>query len=188
MTYPVVKGTAPNHVRLMVIAEMPGLVSLNSSSVGVKERSEAEKFYLLRAFNTLPEGTKHADDCSDLPPLFLAEYPHYPAYVKKWHNPSTTHSAAKSSTLGSTISLTIRDSRADTASYKPDFERSFPVSIKVSQLKLVIKAVHQIPPSEQKLTYKSLEHEIPIPTPLDDDLESLLYYGITGGKGLIELV
>eukprot|EP01064_Diplonema_japonicum_P035159 TRINITY_DN7535_c0_g1_i2.p3 TRINITY_DN7535_c0_g1~~TRINITY_DN7535_c0_g1_i2.p3 ORF type:complete len:450 (+),score=131.75 TRINITY_DN7535_c0_g1_i2:1714-3063(+) len=186
LSYPVLPGIAPNHVRLLVIAEVPSLLSLNASSVGTKERGEAEKFYLLRAYGTLPQGTKHSDDCSDLSAEFLATHHYYKEYVKKWHNPSTTQAAGGGASLGGTVEITLRDvTKSD--KYKPDMQRSLPVSIKVAQLKAVIKAAYQIPPTEQCLTYKSLEHEIPIPTPLDNDLESLLYYGIAGGKGLIEV-
>ncbi|KAJ9453639.1 hypothetical protein DIPPA_16948 [Diplonema papillatum] len=62
-----------------------------------------------------------------------------------------------------------------------------PLAIKVAQVKAVGKAAFGIAPEEQLLVFKSLDHEIPIPVPLDSDLEPLSYYGILGGKGIIEV-
>ena len=187
VTYPTIEGVAPNHVRLLVIADMPGLLSLNSSTVSSKERGEAEKFYTIRAFNTLPKDTTHADDCSDLKETFLEEYPFYKEYVAKWSNPSKQAQAEGGSGGVSGLStLTLRDC-CEGRKFKPDVTRPFPGIMKVAQLKAVVKAAFQVEVADQRLTYKSLDCEIPVPMELDNDLEALTYYGIYGGKGVVEV-
>eukprot|EP01061_Rhynchopus_euleeides_P010622 TRINITY_DN2010_c3_g3_i3.p2 TRINITY_DN2010_c3_g3~~TRINITY_DN2010_c3_g3_i3.p2 ORF type:complete len:463 (+),score=169.87 TRINITY_DN2010_c3_g3_i3:66-1454(+) len=186
VTYPAIEGIAPNHVRLLVIADMPRLTSLNASTVTAKERGEAEKFYILNAFASLPKGTEHKDDCSDLPQEFCERYPHYKGYVEKWSNPSTAQTAAPASGMSGIAELTLRDC-IQGRKFKPDVTRPLPVIMKVAQLKAVVKAAFQIDVPKQVLVYKSLEYDIPVPTPLDRDLEPLTYFGITGGKGVVEV-
>ena len=186
LTYPEVAGVAPNHVRLMVIAVVPTLAVLNSSTVTAKERGEAEKYYINRAFNTLAAGTKHKDDCTDLPADFLARFAYYKTYVSRWSNPSTAATTAAGGQGNGLAELTLRDC-IEGSKFKPDVTRPLPVVVKVAQLKAVVKAAFQVDPQKVVLVYKSLDCDIPVPTPLDNDLEPLTYYGITGGRGVVEV-
>eukprot|EP00659_Diplonema_papillatum_P001227 gene1227-1902_t len=155
ITYPAVPGTAPNHVRLLAIADMPKITSLNASAVSAKERAEAEKFYTLRAFHSLPPGAKHADDCADLPSGFAADFPAYAGYVQKWGNPSAAADAGKpaSSAIGGAATITLRDC-CEGKAYRADVTRPLPLAIKVAQVKAVVKAAFGIAPEEQLLVFK----------------------------------
>ena len=185
LTYPKIAGVAPNHVRLRIISSIPQLKMLNSSTVSSKEKEEAEKYYIMAAYRELPSGTKHNDDCTDLSKEFIEKYDRYTELVKKWNNPSSVNVGTASASAGSMIVITFRDSM-NGKKFHPDVTRTLPLAIKVAQLKAVIKASFQIPIEDQHLVYKSLDDEIPVPVPLDSNLESLHYYSIAG-KGLVEV-
>eukprot|EP00756_Hemistasia_phaeocysticola_P044861 Hpha_TRINITY_DN18645_c0_g1::TRINITY_DN18645_c0_g1_i1::g.115659::m.115659 len=184
------EGVAPQHARLLVIAEMPHLVSLNSSDIRPRERKEAERFYLSRACSELRKSgftATHKDDCSDLPQPFIEKYPFYPRYAAMHGNPSEQAQASQATggAGAGTAKVTLRGACGATVG-KPDVVRALPLSVKVGQLKAVIRASFGVAPQDQKLIYKNMADDVPCPIPLDSDVENLAFYGV-GDEGLIEV-
>eukprot|EP01065_Artemidia_motanka_P025506 TRINITY_DN30499_c0_g1_i1.p1 TRINITY_DN30499_c0_g1~~TRINITY_DN30499_c0_g1_i1.p1 ORF type:complete len:460 (+),score=188.78 TRINITY_DN30499_c0_g1_i1:77-1456(+) len=182
---------APQHARLLTIALMRGLATLNVSEIRPRERTEAERYYISRTAGELRRGGlegEHKDDCSDLPESFHAQHPYYREYVQRHGNPSEQVKPAQAASAGASMAkLTLRGMCAQSEK-KPDVVKDLPLAMKVGQLKAVVKAAFGIPPAAQLLVYKyqATSQDLPCELPLDNDMESLVYHGVDK-EGVIEV-
>jgi len=215
---PVTESAGPTEMRMVVIARLPALRTLNGSEVRPRERSDAEKTYLRRAGDAfalehglssaldafgagasaieaaasdataggaggagagadVPRGTVPRD--SELALKLLAEHPRYFDLLDEHGHVLVAAAAdAGGATLAaSVVKVTLRSMAAASCTVEP-VERRLPLSMTIGSLKVMMQKIFKCELSAQRLSFKESGGAM-FPTVLDDDSQTLSYYGVT---------
>jgi hypothetical protein len=157
--------------RMLTIAGIPTLQSLNNGAVRPKERIDAELFYLQKAL-TLPE------DSPD-----RANYARWQELKIKYASVVMTESTGARVSAAVILNLTFRSLG------KPFVQKSLPSSITVAKVKSLVAGFwSDLPVDKQRIVfYCAQDIGAAPPQPLDDDLQTLADFGV-GDNAVIEVL
>lgn len=154
--------------RMLVIAAMPTITHLNNASVRASERVDSELFYLQRAL-AMNDVAKR-DAC-------------FPRFMELREKHKGVVIAAPASADSQTYHVLLK-LRFRVPEKGCDVERTLESSTTVQKVKSLIRTVCNIEVDRQRLSFWNDDKDIlEPPTPLDDDLQTLGYFGV--GRGAI---
>jgi tubulin-specific chaperone E len=154
--------------RMMVVASLPHITTLNRAAVRPKERTDSELFYVQRGLSETDEGKRH-----QLYP-FVDE-------LREKHKDVVLALIKEGETAssGAHVMLSLR-LKCDGFE---DVTKTVPSSLQVGKLKALIRTVFGVDPSHQDLGYWSGDGGLAsLPTALDNELQSLAYFGVGSGS------
>lgn len=164
-----------SEVRQLIIARLKGLVRVNGAEVSKKERVEAEKSFLRRVTREVAK-----EEGTDGKASMLKQYPRYAELVALHGDPGASNTGADGTTNLAAEVLSVRlVSLATSCLTAEPVEKRLPGSMTVGRLKQLLQRLFKLDPDLQTLYYKS-EKNAP-PTMLDDDDQSLSYFGVCNG-------
>lgn len=172
---PLTRDLGQSEVRQLIIARLKGLTRVNGAEVSKKERVEAEKSFLRRVTRELAK-----EEAPDGKESILKQYPRYSELVALHGDPGASNTGADGTTNLAAEVLSVRFvSLATSCLTAEPVEKRLPGSMTVGRLKQLLQRLFKLDPDLQTLYYKS-EKNAP-PTPLDDDDQSLSYFGVVNG-------
>jgi hypothetical protein len=204
---PLFQGKGASEVRPLSIARIPQLQFLNGSSISQKvrdsvcshclfvligkltalpvlaqERTDSEKNYLRRALRDLQAGRRPALEGEEVKSEEEARqfYQLFDLYAQKYGTEMGAASSGAGSVPMAAEMLTVTlQSMAATSATVPEVQKNLPGSLAVAKLKLMTSKIFGLEPSRQALYFRAPGEDLP--TPLDDDAQSLSYFGVTSG-------
>lgn len=161
---------AEAQARALVVASLPTITNLNNASVRKKERMDAELFYLQRG---LAESAEVRETSYPLVESLKAKYAGVVLTQGTGANASAAH-----------VMLRLRfrmDGKAEEV-------KTVPSSLHVEKLKALIKTIFDVEPSKQHVSFSAADlGGFAPPIALDNDLQSLAYFGV-GSDAVIHVV
>jgi len=175
---PLFTGKGASEVRPIVIGRIKQLSFFNGSSIGLRERVDAEKTYLrsiLRDLETISSSVIKPIDINEL----------HPRYQELNEKHSITLVSLGETTAGGTlaanlVSITFKNLSFSSGGKLEPVEKKLPSSLTISKLKLMVKQLFGLDPNLQQLSLRVYK-DAP-PTMLDDDQATLSYYGAVDGN------
>lgn len=173
---PLFSGKGASEVRPIVIGRISQLSFFNGSSIGARERLDAEKTYLrsiLRDLETINQSVIKVD-INEL----------HPRYQELNEKHAITlvplGEAATGATLAANlVSITFKNLSFSSGGRLEPIEKKLPSSLTISKLKLMVKQLFGLDPNLQQLSLRVYKDSPP--TMLDDDQATLSYYGAVDG-------
>nr|CCC89736.1 unnamed protein product [Trypanosoma congolense IL3000] len=171
--------------RMYVVASLPTVTTLNRGQVRAKERLDSEIFYIQRGMaarqqkeqgqetGNAPQGTLH------YPLLDVLREKHKDVITVIYREGET---ASHDGTMHMMLNVTLRcDGFEET-------KKRVPSSMTVGKLKALVRAVYSVAPSDQQLSFMSGDKGVvEPPTKLDNELQSLSFYGMCDGAVIFVL-
>jgi hypothetical protein len=154
--------------RMMVVASLPTITVLNRGTVRPKERLDSELFYVQRGLAESDETARQA------------LYP-FTQELREKHKDVVLSLAKEGETASSgaahvMLSISLCCDGCQAAS------KVLPSSITVAKLKALVRTVFGIEPHNQVLGFwNSDQARVTAPTPLDNELQTLAYFGVGNG-------
>lgn len=203
---PLFQGKGASEVRPLVVARIPQLQFLNGSSISqkvcssvvcaaclcvvadsaicafVQERADSEKNYLRRALRDLQAGKRPALEGEEVKSEDEVRrlYQLFDLYAQKYGTEmGAAGSGAGSVPMAAEMLTVTLQSMAATSATVPEVQKNLPGSLAVAKLKLMMSKIFGLEPSRQALYFRAPGEDLP--TPLDDDAQSLSYFGVTSG-------
>jgi hypothetical protein len=175
-------------LRSQLIARLEALHVLNASTVTATEREQSERRYVATLTRAWQQASQEANSSAAQQAL-LQEHPTYPALAEKHatvREAIQAEAAAGGSRNGglhwsdSLATLTIRSMVAQSCE-RPPLIRRFPTSLTVAKLKALLARHFGLDWDLQELTWQEPSTKDSLPTLLEEDEQSLAYYGVTDG-------
>jgi len=202
---PLTRGMGQGEARQLLIARVPTLTRVNGAEISVKERIDAERSYIRRVNRELNrvegekgggseggrEGGREGRVATNLTQTKAAylkkEHPRWLSLVQQhgeiasWAVGGEGGGAGVGTgTLAKGMMLVTLVSMASGSMTLPPVEKKIPGTLTVGQLKLLFSKLFKLEMGLQVLYYKS-DARAP-PSVLDEDEESLGYFGLTSGS------
>lgn len=172
---PLFVGMGSSEVRPLIIGRLFRLNVFNGSSIGKRERLEAEKTYLRYILKYLLENNNNEDFCRK-------EHPRYDE-LKLKHGEEVQVGSVFDATLkgmaADLVEITFKCIAISSVSNDPVVKR-LPRSITIFKLRTMLKQLFGIDPDVQQLAIR-LDKDA-LPTVLDDDDSTIAYYGAIDGS------
>jgi hypothetical protein len=189
---PVVNASHVLPPRLLTVARVKNLTIVNGSVVRPKEREDAEKLYLkqvvVETIKQHPELSPEAlKDIATLP-VALHLHPRYKELLTTHGAPALAASLiggkdSANTLIDEVISLKMRSNLAANPS-ETALTKKLPATMQLGQLKTIIAKLFKT--DSERIQLQLITSDSPImPTLMDDDLNSLSYYGATEGAEII---
>jgi Leucine-rich repeat (LRR) protein len=156
--------------RMLTVASLPSLQSLNNGAVRPKERLDAELFYLQRALAT-PEEQR------------AERFPRTAELSVKYASVILSKTGGEGGPAMLVLQLTFR------ALGKPFVSKALPSLTPISKVKSIVTTFWpEFAPDKQRLVYYAADEVgAAPPQPLDDDMQTLAYFGV-GTGAIIEVL
>ena len=153
--------------RMMVVASLPTITVLNRGTVRPKERLDSELFYVQR-------GLAEADDA-----VRLVQFP-LTKELREKHKDVVLSLAKEGETASSIAHVMLSVELCCDGCLAAN--KVLPSSITVGKLKSLVRTVFAIEPQNQVLGFwNSDQARVTAPTPLDNELQTLAYFGVGNG-------
>jgi tubulin-specific chaperone E len=193
---PLTDDIGSGEARAGTIARLPRLKVLNASQISEKERIEAERRYVshvardIYSMKTKLSSDGNQNSNASVQDQFLelklgSKYPMFLTLMEK-HKESmllsqsnTNHGRAIEN---SAVDITIKSMAAESCTLEP-LKRRLPTSLKVSRLKMMCARAFGLDVDLQSLHFRSECDAFPIE--LDDDDNTLSYYGVSDGAEVL---
>lgn len=154
--------------RMMVVASLSQITTLNRAVVRPKERIDSELFYVQRGLSEQDEDKKRR------------LYPFIDELQEK--HKDVVVALIKEGETASSGAHVMLDLRLKCDGFE-DVKKTVPSSLPVGKLKALIRTVFGVDPGHQVLGYWSGDGALAVPpTPLDNELQSLAYFGVGSGS------
>lgn len=187
---PLTDTIGTGEARAGTIARVPQIQSLNASQISDKERLEAERRYVSVASRELLKITSAASSesgevGSEERNLLFKKYPQFEELMVKHKE---TMIAAQSMSSGSaaisntTINVTIRSMSVESCTSEP-LQKRLPSNMKIQRLKMMCARAFGLEIELQILHFR-MEGD-GFPTELDDDENTIGYYGVNDGAEIL---
>jgi tubulin-specific chaperone E len=175
--------------RMYVVAALPTVTLLNRGTVRQKERLDSELLYVQRG---LQQRARAAAASATVPPeipyplvdVLREKHKDVVLSILQDGDATATTTAAGASNMMLNVSLIFTNGYAAgsaTALLSTQKQR-LPSLLTVAKLKALVQQVFQVKPVHQRLSYRSGDHGVlETQTPLDNEQESLGYYGVPDG-------
>ena len=138
---PLFKGKGASEVRPVVIARMANLAFFNGSKVQGRERMDSEKSYIRRVLRERTELEEGAKDVVALPhPRFEALHDYYKAEMLDFGRSEQGPNLASNM-----LEIVFKNLCFSSSSLEP-LTKKVPGSVKVAQLKAMVKQLFKVPP------------------------------------------
>ncbi len=178
--------------RASLIGRLATLCSLNGSTISKKERIEAERRYvttIARELLTLNGDNKNDYDEDQSLKRIQKKHPRFEELMSQ-HKEAMVHAQSiatqqrnqfsNANTIAQcAINVTITSMSADSCTMKP-IQKRLPSNLKVGRLKVMCLRAFNLDVDLQLLHFKSNESD-PFPTELDEDENTLAFYGVSDG-------
>lgn len=162
--YPSINETL---ARMMVVASLPTITTLNRAAVRAKERLDSELFYVQRGLSETNEEKRRS------------WYPFTDELRQK--HADVVVALIKEGETASTTAHVMLEVRLRCDGFE-DCRKTVPSSLQIGKLKSLIRSVFGVEPCNQDLGYWSGDAALAtLPTPLDNELQSLAYFGVGSG-------
>lgn len=187
--------------RMYVVAALPTITLLNRGTVRAKERLDSELLYIQRGLlqRQMDEesrgGANKVSDSATAAPLPRIAYPLVDVLKEKHKDVvlAIQRDGDTATTTGASyvmITVTFHfvngyAAAATTSSSSPmtTHTSTLPSTLTVAKLKALVQKVFQVQPVNQRLSYRSGDDGVlELQTPLDNELETLRYYGVSDGS------
>ncbi|RHW73793.1 Ubiquitin-like domain containing protein [Trypanosoma brucei equiperdum] len=166
--------------RMYVVASLPSITTLNRGQVRAKERMDSEIFYIQRGMAA--EQKQQVGEAQDGSQSKVTQetlrYPLLDVLREKHKDVITViyregETASHDGTMHMMLNIVLRcDGFEDT-------HKRVPSSMSVGKLKALVRAVYSVAPSHQHLSFVSGDAGVvEAPTQLDNELQSLSFYGM----------
>lgn len=153
--------------RMMVIATLPGITTLNRAQVRPKERTDSELFYVQRGLSETNEQLRQE------------QYP-FTQVLREKHKDVVLALLKEGETASSGAHIML-DLRFRCDGFE-DVRKTVPSSLQIGKLKALIRTVFGIDVNYQVLGYWSEDAAVvTAATPLDNELQSLGHFGVGNG-------
>ncbi len=195
----VVRGMGQSEARQLLIARVAGLTRLNGAEVSQRERADAEKSYLRRVARELGRiageeeggggGGGGVEKGKRREALLREEHPRWLELLKQHGDavgmgpngalgPASGGGGGASTLAREMLGVTLVSMAASSMTLAP-VEKKLPGSLTVAQLKQLCHKLFRLEPALQVLYYKADPQAAP--TVLDEDGETLAYFGVPAG-------
>ena len=201
--------------RRTAIGRVGQLKALNGSEVRVREREDAERFYLRMIAEEYPEGGLPADTRASLDALdeartaagaaadgasadsvklpegeawaaIAARHPRWRALLARHGEQRVTKGGGVGGgALKNELLELTLRSTAAEAAALPPVSRKLPGGLPLKSVKMIACQLFKVEPTRQQLLYQAPGDEKGIPEPLDDDLRSLSDFGVASGGTIV---
>lgn len=194
-------GKGASEVRPLVIARIPQLTFFNGSGISSRERTDSEKSYVRRLLREIEDAEAAREKARDDSVFRLpteksiretvvdeveAANPRFRELRAKYDMDVGCGGAYASSSARNTIAadlITVTINNFTTSGEYEPVSKRLPTTLRIANLKLMIKQLFGVDPSLQLLALQ-LYSDSP-PTPLDDDDSSLGYFGAIEGARIV---
>ncbi|CUG92518.1 Hypothetical protein, putative [Bodo saltans] len=154
--------------RMMVVASIPQISTLNRAAVRPKERTDSELFYVQRGLSETDEQKR------------TALYP-FTMELREKHK-DVVLALIKEGETASSGAHVMLELRLKCDGFE-DAKKTLPSSLPVGKLKALVRTVFGVDAAYQVLSYWSGDGALAVPpTPLDNELQSLAYFGVGNGS------
>lgn len=188
--------------RMYVVAALPTIEVLNRGTVRPKERLDSELLYLQRGLQQRSReaaAAKSSEAASDVPQKEGEAAPHVPYplvdQLREKHKDvvlsilkegdTATTSGANYVMLNVTLCFEncyAASTTTSTSSPLAQQAQKLPSSLTIAKLKALMQKVFQVNPVNQRLSFRSGDHGVlETKTPLENEQETLGYYGVPDG-------
>jgi len=163
-------------LRYLTIAHAHNVVQVNGAQISLKERTEAEKYFLKWIQTTQAQQTSH----DELPPVC----PFYEDFLRsRYQQLVEVHGAPTPASKETTDSLADQIVDLTIFFQGSDKRKRLPRSVSIGDLRTLCASLFKIPSIQLQLCLQ-VSKDDPMPTSLDSDSNTLDYYGVTNESTL----
>ena len=194
---PLFKDKGISEVRPIIVARIGQLEVYNGSSISNRERTDAEKAYLRRIKREIQvlqekekEGNNSAssssvvtiDSCLSTHPRYALLNDRYGAELLPYDDTNNKFSTTIADEL---VTITFHNIIIHSAADTDDIIRKLPSSIQIYKLKQIVKSLYHLDLNNEyiSLSLRLYHDKQSPPVVLDDDKNTLSYYGINMDGG-----
>ena len=191
---PVTRGMGQSEARQLIVARVSALTRLNGAEVSKRERAEAEKSYVRRVARELTNNASgistrasgegaaapSASFSSQQQESILKQHPRWQALLKlHGDGGGVSNSAGGTCGLAKEMLNVKLISMASSSMTMSPVEKKLPGTLTVGLVKQLFQKLYKLEQNLQVIYYKT-DKNAP-PTMLDEDDETLTYFGVTSG-------
>jgi len=173
---PLTKTMGQSEVRQILIGRLRRLTRLNGAEISKKERVDAEKSYLRRVAREVGQSNGDKEAAVSI----WARHPRYKELLEMYGEGQGGQGPSEGTgTLASELLAVRLVSMAASSMTTAPVDKRLPGSLTVGRLKQLLHRQFKLEPDLQILYYKS--DKMAPPTMLEEDTETLAYYGVPSG-------
>lgn len=191
---PLTNHIGSGEARAGTIARLPQIEVLNASDISHKERVESERRYIssvAKEISSKKSKINGTDGDSSVEDMFStlglsSKYPLFLTLLEKHKNSMLLTLSIESGSMAtiesSALELTIKSMAAESCTLEP-LKKRLPISLKVGRLKMMCARTFGLDVDSQILYFRGESDAFPIE--LDDDENTLAYYGVRDGAEIL---
>lgn len=195
---PLTQNMGSRESRAIIIARLEHLNYLNASPISEKERVESERMYvrniarelLLLSNGSTNDSDYNKDSKEEEKKTYLKNHPRFETLVKKHseamsgiQSSSNSNSSSSTNLSSDAVNITLR-SMASSSCTIPPITKRLPSSLKINRLKSLCQRLFQVEVELQTL-HLHQKGEASLPMELEDDENTLGYYGVTDNSEIL---
>jgi len=187
---PLTNEIGSSEARAQTIARLTTIEILNGSTISCKERLESERRYVSVVAKELVDiaAKLESSEKNNIDERKQKIYKKYPRFEELIAKHKETMLAAQSSSLGfgtisqNAVNITVVSMHPDSCTQEP-LQKRLPGNLKIERLKMMCARAFGLNAELQRLDFRA--EGDPFPTELDDDENTLSYYGVRDGMEIL---
>ena len=175
---PVQAGMGRGQARIVTVAHLPALESLNGSLVTATERSDAARWYVRRSLQKQSESD--SGSCTEHDPVLATWMEKYPELTEQITAGTAASATSSAALMDSIVNVTIRSMAASSCTVDP-LVRRLPLQLSVGRVKALCARHFGLDIDLQVLQYTTGG----LASDMDGDDRPLAYFGVPDGAEIL---